>query len=72
MRAAPDGSPTALLRTRVWQPVLDVLDCYQTDDRWWTQAPVSRTYYDLLLEDGRTATVYHDHVAQAWSEQRYG
>ncbi len=71
MRAGADGIPTALLRNRDWRAV-DVLDCYRTVDRWWTSEPVSRTYYDLLLEDGRTATVYRDHVGKEWYEQRYG
>lgn len=72
MRADADGVPTALLRNRDWRAVVDVLDCYRTVDRWWTSEPVSRTYYDLLLEDGRTVTVYRDHVGKEWYEQRYG
>lgn len=72
MRADADGIPTALLRNRAWQPVVEVLDRYRTDDRWWTSEPVSRTYYELLLEDGRTTTVYHDHVGNDWYEQKYG
>ncbi len=49
-----------------------MLDCYRTEDRWWTSEPVSRTYYELLLENGRTTTVYRDHVSEEWYEQRYG
>ena len=71
MRAGADGVPTALLRNRDWCAV-DVLDCYRIVDRWWTSEPVSRTYYDLLLEDGRAVTVYRDHVGKEWYEQRYG
>ena len=72
MRAGADGVPAALLRNRDWRTVVDVLDCYRTVDRWWTSEPVSRTYYDLLLEDGRIVTVYRDHVGKEWYEQRYG
>ena len=48
-----------------------MLDCYRTEDRWWTSEPVSRTYYELMLEDGRIATVYRNHVREKWYEQRY-
>ncbi len=72
MRASADGVPAALLRNRDWRSVVDVLDCYRTEDRWWTSEPVSRTYYELLLEDGRIATVYRNHIREEWYEQRYG
>jgi len=72
VRANADGVPAALLHNRDWRAIADVLDCYRTEDRWWTSEPVSRTYYELLLENGRTATVYHDHVSEEWYEQRYG
>ncbi len=72
MRADTNGVPVALLRKRAWRTVVEVLDCYRTEDRWWTSEPVSRTYYELLLEDGRAATVYRDHVGNEWYEQRYG
>jgi len=57
---------------RTWLLVADVLDRYRTDDRWWTERPVERTYYELLLEDGRTATVFRDEIEGSWHEQRYG
>jgi hypothetical protein len=72
VQAGEDGVPAAVLRNRTWQSVIEVLDCYRTVDRWWTSEPVSRTYYDLLLDDGRTSTVYQDHIGKAWYEQNYG
>ena len=72
MRADADGTPTAMLRNRDWRSVAEMLDCYRIQDRWWTPEPVSRTYYELLLEDGRTTTVYRDHAGEGWYEQRYG
>jgi len=52
--------------------VSEVLDHYRTDDRWWTAEPVSRSYYELLLDDGRAMTVFHDLIQDDWYEQRYG
>ena len=66
------GAPGALRRNRAWRSVAEVLDCYRTDDRWWTEQPVSRTYYELLLEDGRAVTVFRDEIGAGWYEQRYG
>jgi hypothetical protein len=66
-----DSFPTALLREGTWLDAVEQLDRYRTDDRWWTERPVSRTYYELLLEDGRTATVFRDEIAGSWWEQRY-
>ena len=37
-------------------------------DRWWTDEPISRRYFDVVLEDGRNAVVFHD--GGAWFTQR--
>jgi hypothetical protein len=66
------GALVALRRNSGWQAVIELLDRYRTDDRWWAEQPVSRTYYELLLEDGRTVTVFRDEIAGSWWEQRYG
>lgn len=72
VRAGAGGAPSALLRGGRSLAVDEVLDRYRTDDRWWTEEPVSRTYYELLLEDGQAATVFQDLVKRGWWEQRYG
>ena len=72
VQAEAGGAPSALRRGGHWVEVAEVLDCYRTDDRWWTTTPVSRSYYDLLLEDGRAVTVFRDEISGGWSEQRYG
>ena len=66
------GVPTALRRNGRWLQVVELLDRYRTDDRWWTAEPIARTYYELLLEDGCAAVVFHDEVTDTWHEQRYG
>ena len=72
VRAGGGGAPSALRRGRTWLAVAEVLDRYRTDDRWWTAEPVARTYYELLLEDGRAVTVFRDEISDRWWEQRYG
>ncbi len=71
VRAGAASAPTALRRNGEWLPVIELLDRYRTDDRWWTERPVSRTYYEVLLEDGRTATVFRDEIKGSWCEQKY-
>jgi len=71
VRPGEDGAPDALRRSGRWLEVLEVEDRYRTVDRWWTGEEVARTYYDLLLEDGRSLTVFRDDVRGGWWEQRY-
>lgn len=46
-----------------------VLETWRIDDEWWRQRPVSRLYWRVLLEDGRTVTVYRDLVSGRWARQ---
>jgi hypothetical protein len=46
-------------------------DRWRVDDEWWRGRPVSRFYFQVLLEDGRHATVFHDLIDDRWYEQRY-
>lgn len=40
------------------------------EDRWWTDRPLHRHYYELALADGRNATVFRDLRAGRWYGQR--
>jgi hypothetical protein len=39
-------------------------------DRWWTDEPVYRRYFDVVLETGENAVVYYDDDGGAWFTQR--
>ena len=39
-------------------------------DRWWTEAPVDRRYFDVVLATGENAVVFRDGEAQSWFSQR--
>ncbi len=39
-------------------------------DRWWTEEPVDRRYFELVLETGENSVVYRDGETQAWFTQR--
>ena len=72
VRTDAASTPAAVRRNGRWLEVIELLDRYRTDDRWWTERPIVRTYYELLLEDGQAATVFRDDARGGWWEQRYG
>jgi hypothetical protein len=39
-------------------------------DRWWTDEPVQRRYFDVVLDGGERAVVYRDEKAGGWFSQR--
>lgn len=45
-------------------------DTWIIDDEWWRD-PISRQYFQVLLEDGVVRTIYHDRATDAWYAQSY-
>jgi hypothetical protein len=39
-------------------------------DRWWTEEPVARRYFDVVLESGENAVVFRDEKRASWFTQR--
>jgi len=39
-------------------------------DRWWTDEPVDRRYFEVVLESGRNVCVYRDGERRCWFTQR--
>lgn len=39
-------------------------------DRWWTEEPVSRRYFEVVLETGENTVVFRDGGAGGWFTQR--
>lgn len=66
VEADSDGTPRRVHHRGHWRAVAQVRDHYRTDDRWWSGVPVSREYFDLLLDDGRPLTVYLDRLEGRW------
>jgi hypothetical protein len=61
-----DGTPRRVDR----QEVALLREEWRVVDRWWTEEPVHRRYFDLVLESGQNAVVYHDDDAGSWFTQR--
>ena len=63
---APDGTPHALLVDGRRRGVVAVREDWLVQDRWWTDQPVDRHYFELVVEPGRVALVYRDLRANRW------
>ena len=63
-----NGEPKFVQRGRKGVAVTNVRDCWRIDDRWWTEQPVSRMYYELELASGEVITLFHDLIADLWLE----
>ncbi|HUB76045.1 MAG TPA: hypothetical protein VL977_03265 [Solirubrobacteraceae bacterium] len=47
-----------------------VRESWLVEDRWWTEQPLRRRYWELVCRSGRDIVVYHDLVSGSWSRQR--
>ena len=61
-----DGTP--------WQvnhvPVALVREEWRVLDRWWTDQPIVRRYFEVVLETGENPVVVHDGAGGRWVTQR--
>jgi len=65
VQAGDDGSPLALAGTAIES----IREEWVVEDRWWTERPLHRHYYELTLADGRSATVFRDVRTGCWHGQ---
>jgi hypothetical protein len=66
VEAHADGSPKRVNR----EGVAVVREEWRVVDRWWTEEPLSRRYFDVVLESGQQAVVYRDEEKNVWLTQR--
>jgi len=67
VEAGGDGVPVAVAGIDVEA----VREEWLVEDRWWTPAPLSRRYFELVLADGRNLVVFREPAADGqWFEQR--
>lgn len=66
VEANPVGVPIRVNR----EAVSLVREEWRVVDRWWTEEPLDRRYFDLVLESGRNACVFRDEEAGCWFSQR--
>jgi hypothetical protein len=66
VEAHADGSPQRINR----RGVALVREEWRIVDRWWTDEPIDRRYFELVLETGENTVVYRDGETGAWFTQR--
>jgi len=66
VRSAPDGMPLSV----DGQAVAHVRESWLVEDRWWTDQPLRRRYWELVSERGRDLIVFHDLTGGRWFRQR--
>jgi len=52
------------------EPVEAVRESWLVEDRWWTDRPLRRRYWEIVTTGGRNVVVFRDLVAQTWFRQR--
>ena len=51
------------------QRVEHELRSWIVEDRWWTEQPIHRRYWELITETGRRIVVFHDLTSSGWFSQ---
>ena len=46
-----------------------VRESWLVEDRWWTERPLRRRYWEIVTTGGRNVVVFRDLVAQCWYRQ---
>ena len=70
VKADDQGSPTGLQLRGRWVAVEAVSDRWRLDDEWWRQQPISRIYYECIVDQGINVTVFMDLTDGRWYLQR--
>jgi hypothetical protein len=47
-----------------------VRESWLIEDRWWTDAPLRRRYWEVVTVDGRDLVVFRDLRSASWYRQR--
>ena len=65
VETGPGGTPHVVNREQVSL----VREEWRVVDRWWTDEPVDRHYFEVVLEGGRNVCVYRDVEKLCWFTQ---
>jgi len=47
-----------------------VRESWLIEDRWWTERPLRRRYWEIVTTCGRNEIVFHDLMGERWWRQR--
>ncbi len=63
---SPTGLPHAVVFRERRRPVVTIRDDWLVQDRWWTDTPVDRHYYELVIDPGHRIVVFLDIREGTW------
>ena len=66
VRTGEGGRPEAV----AGRPVEAVRESWLVEDRWWTEAPLRRRYWEIVTTCGRCLVVFHELGNGGWYRQR--
>jgi hypothetical protein len=66
VRPGPGGRPLEV----DGHAVASVRESWLVEDRWWTERPLRRRYWELVTQSGRDLVVFHDLLDGRWFRQR--
>jgi hypothetical protein len=66
VKAAADGAPELIAGLEVEA----VRESWLVEDRWWTDRPLRRRYWEIVTTCGRDEIVFHDLESGRWWRQR--
>lgn len=64
------GTPLALQEKRR-QAVVAIESTWRIDDEWWRPAPLSRTYFEVMLASGQHLILFKNLIDSSWYRQTY-
>ena len=64
--AGQGGRPEAVDR----HEVVAVRESWLVEDRWWTERPLRRRYWEVVTADGRNLVVFRELATDRWYAQR--
>ena len=67
VHASPDdGRPLSV----DGREVEGVRESWLVEDRWWTDRPLRRRYWEVVTDDGRNLVVFRELASGRWHAQR--
>jgi hypothetical protein len=66
VRASDEGRPLDV----DGRPVDAVRESWVVEDRWWTDRPLRRRYWEVVTTCGRDLVVFRDLLSRRWFSQR--
>ena len=66
VRTGPGGRPEAV----GGRAVEAVRESWLVEDRWWTDRPLRRRYWEVVTDDGRNLVVFRELPSGTWRVQR--